>query len=133
MNISLDNISERDFLTKYLEFSNVLLPELQKLTPSEIELLVDFAMLPPKFEHQRFGALAKRKVIEAYKSRGKSTNNLAINSKLYSSIKKGFLKKDLDKVIYLPKHFLHAAKSFREYNKYTITISYVGNTPRGDL
>lgn len=57
--------TERDFLRKYLEFANLLLPDTQKLVPSEMELMIEFALLPPKFEYQRFGSLAKDKVIEA--------------------------------------------------------------------
>lgn len=65
MTITYKDIDERTFLTKYLEFYNLMIIDEQRLNPSEIALMVEFALLPPKFEFQRFGSLAKSKVIEA--------------------------------------------------------------------
>lgn len=66
MNIKFNNISEREFLTKYLEFVNITLPESYRLLPTEIALMVEFSLLPDdKFQYQRFGSLAKKKIIES--------------------------------------------------------------------
>lgn len=66
MNIKFNNISEREFLTKYLEFVNITLPEQYRLLPTEIALMVEFSLLPDdKFQYQRFGSLAKKKIIES--------------------------------------------------------------------
>lgn len=71
MTIPYPSISEREFIQKYLEMENLLLPEDQKLILSEIQLVTEFMILPEdKFAYQRFGSLAKDKVIEAAASRG---------------------------------------------------------------
>lgn len=65
MVIKYPSLDERSFLRKYLEFANLLLPDEQRLVPSEMELMIEFALLPDKFAYQRFGSLAKDKVIES--------------------------------------------------------------------
>lgn len=65
MIIKYPSLDERGFLRKYLEFANLLLPDEQQLVPSEMELMIEFALLPSKFDYQRFGSLAKDKVIES--------------------------------------------------------------------
>jgi len=65
MTIKFTANSDKEFLSKYLEFYNLLVVEEQRLNPSEIALIVEFATLPPKFEYQRFSSLAKSKVIES--------------------------------------------------------------------
>jgi len=119
--------SEAQFLRKYLEFANLLLPDEQKLVPSEMDLMIEFALLPDKFQYQRFGSLAKNKVIESTAQRGWKLSKLNINNKLYALIDKHFLHRDEDKVIYMPKHFLHALKSFRENKSLEVKVMFNGN------
>lgn len=70
MNINYPPLDDREFLRKYLEFTNLLLPQEQQLIPSEIDLVIEFTLLPEeKFSYQRFGSLAKDKVIESAKAR----------------------------------------------------------------
>lgn len=108
MTINYPPLTEREFLRKYLEFANLLIPEEQQLVPSEIELMIEFALLPPKFQYQRFSSLAKSKVIESTSQYNWNLTKLNINNKLYALIDKKFLHRDDDKVIYMPKHFLFA-------------------------
>lgn len=66
MNIKFDNLSDRDFLKHYLNVYNLSMPAHQQLLPSEIDMIIEFALLPEdKFAHQRFSTLAKNKVIES--------------------------------------------------------------------
>lgn len=125
MTIKYPKVSEREFLEKYISILNVLLPEEQKLIPSEIELVIEFAILPEdKFQHQRFGSLAKNRVISAFKLVGKVYHKVNINNKLYSLIDKKFLYRDEDNVIYMPKYLLEALREFRKTNKFIFNIEF---------
>jgi len=124
MTINYPPTTEREFLKKYLEFSNTFLPDEQRLVPSEMELMIEFVLLPPKFDHQRFKSLAKDKVIEAGKHLGKNWSKLNINNKLYALLDKKFLHRDIDGVIYMPKHFIHVLEQFRKDQKVTITAVF---------
>ena len=126
MKIELKAESEAQFLSKYLEFYNLLVLPEQRLNPSEIDLIIEFALLPPKFEYQRFGSLAKTKVIESTAARNWHLTKLNINNKLYALLDKKYLKRDIDKVIYLPKHIQQALSSFRKEKLYTINVVFDG-------
>lgn len=125
MNIKYPPLDERAFLTKYLELTNILLPEDQRLIPSEIDLVIEFALLPEdKFAYQRFGSLAKDKVIESAAQRNWSLSKLNINNKLYALLDKQFLRRDEDKVIYMPKHLLAALKQFQKEKKFDVNVAF---------
>lgn len=125
MNIKYPPLSEREFLSKYLELTNILLPEEQRLIPSEIDLIIEFTLLPEeKFAYQRFGSLAKDKVIEAAATRNWKLSKLNINNKLYALLDKQFLRRDEDKVIYLPKHLLAALKQFQKDQTFDVNIVF---------
>lgn len=98
-------------LKKYFEVLNSLAPESQCLTEKEILALIEFLLLPPKFDYQRFSSVAKRKVIESLEFQYDwqlSMNNL--NNKLYAMIPKGALRRDTDGVMYIADHILQGAK-----------------------
>jgi len=104
--------SEKDFLYIYLTLYNALKPEEKRLVPSEIDMIIGFALLPEeKFQYQRFSTLAKNTLIKNYDPHLTKVN---INNKLYTLLSKEFLKRDEDKVIYLPKHLLTALSAFRK-------------------
>ncbi len=125
MTIKYPELSEKDFLYKYLDIINILLPQEQQLIPSEIELVIEFAILPEeKFYYQRFGALARSKVIEAFKEKGKVFTKVSINNKLYSLLDKKFLIRDEDSIIYLPKHLLNTLSTFRKEKKFNINLIF---------
>lgn len=125
MTINYPSLTEEQFIEKYLRFYNLMVPEEQQLMDSEISLLIEFALLPEeKFSYQRFGGLAKTKVVESAANKGWHLTKLNINNKLYALIEKGFLKRDEDSVIYLPKHILQALKEFKDSKKFNIQISF---------
>lgn len=125
MTINYPKISDRDFLAKYLDLYNLLLPEPQRLLPSETDLVIEFALLPDeKFHYQRFGSLAKNKVIESAASREWKLTKLNINNKLYALLDKKFLRRDEDKVIYMPKHLMQALDSFRKKQGLEVKIMF---------
>lgn len=135
MTIKYPELSEKEFLSKYLQIVNVLLPEEQQLIPSEIELVIEFAILPEeKFKYQRFGSLAKNRVIEAFKLKDKIYSKVNINNKLYSLIDKKFIIRDEDSIMYLPKHLLTSLSKFRKDKTYTIDIVFSNgdNKDQGD-
>lgn len=125
MKINYPSLDERSFLKKYLAFYNLLVPEVQQLLPSEIDLVTEFALLPDsKFSYQRFGSLAKNKVIEAATEKGWKLTKLNINNKLYALLDKRFLRRDEDKVIYMPEHLMKALQSFRTNNNFEIKLMF---------
>lgn len=127
MTINNPPVDERGFVQLYLEFYNKLIPESQRLMPSEIDLVTEFAILPEdKFAYQRFSSLAKSKVVESAKSRGWKLTKLNINNKIYSLLDptKKFLRRDEDGVIYLPKHLLQALQEFRKNKSFEIRINF---------
>ena len=129
MTINHPSITEEQFVEKYLEFYNLMVPEEQQLVDSEISLVKEFILLPDdKFSYQRFGGLAKTKVVESAASKGWKLTKLNINNKLYALIEKGFLKRDEDSVIYLPKHILSAAKEFRTSKKFSIHVNFTNGS-----
>lgn len=125
MKINYPSLDERGFLKKYLAFYNLLVPEVQQLLPSEIDLITEFALLPDsKFSYQRFGSLAKNKVIEAATEKGWKLTKLNINNKLYALLDKRFLRRDEDKVIYMPEHLMKALQSFRTNKTFEIKLVF---------
>lgn len=69
MKITLKDLSEKDFILKYIDFYNLNVSEEKKVVPTEALLIAEFLLLPDdKFRYQRFGTLAKNKVIEAVSS-----------------------------------------------------------------
>jgi hypothetical protein len=125
MTINYPKLSDRDFLLKYLELYNLLLPTDLRLVPSEIDLIIEFVLLPDdKFNYQRFGTLAKTKVIESAKLRGWKLTGLNINNKLYALIDKNFLRRDEDKVMYLPKHLTQALAQFRQSKTFEVKVLF---------
>lgn len=125
MTVKYPKLSEKEFVCKYLQTINILLPEEQQLIPSEIELITEFALLPEdKFQYQRFGSIAKNKVIEIFSAKGKVFTKVNINNKLYSLLAKNFLTRDEDSIIYLPKHLLKALSTFRQTKQYELNIRF---------
>lgn len=128
MKIDYPALDDRGFLQKYLSMLNLLLPVEQHLLPSEIELIIEFALLPDdKFAYQRFGSLAKNKVIAAVAERNWKLTKLNINNKLYGLLDKKFLKRDTDKVIYMPKHLLIALDKFRKDKTFEVKLTFKSN------
>lgn len=125
MTIKYPPQTEIEFLRRYLEFANILLPEEQRLVPKEVDLIVEFALLPSKFEHQRFKSLAKDKVIESTKEKGWKLTKLNVNNKIYALLDKKFLHRDIDGVIYLPKHLLFALSEFRKNKSFLIKVQFL--------
>ena len=127
MTIRHGNLDSTDFLEKYMLLYNLSMPQESRLVKSEMELVTEFTLLPPKFEHSRFSSLAKDKVIESLAEKDKSATKASINSKIYDLLRKSFLYRDEDKVIYLPKHLVKAHKEFSANGEFTINIHLNGS------
>lgn len=72
-----------------------------RLTESEIMVLVEHLMLPDKYEHHRFSSTAKRKVMDAIEERGDKLSRTNLNNKIYEILRKGYLVREDDNVIAL--------------------------------
>lgn len=120
MIINYPKLSDFDFLVKYLEVTNMLLEPSQRLTLGEMELIAAIASLPEeKYKYQRFSTGAKRKVSEKL---GISIAN--INNRVHALAKKEFLRRDEDKVLYLPKHLLKIYSEFKNNKGTELTIKF---------
>lgn len=104
MKVTIPNkdLSEKVFWRKLIRFFAALSsnPDNQ-LTPTEMDILVEFLMLPIKFEHQLFGRVAKQKVREACEAGGWEMSRMNLNNKLYGIQGKGYISKDEDGINYL--------------------------------
>lgn len=105
MKINYKVKSKEDLLTKFLSLVNQLSPN--KLTDSEIELIVQFAFLPEKYKYAPFSSSAKNRIQEA----NPSLTRTNLNNKLYTISKKGFLRRDEDNVLYFPKYLTAAIEN----------------------
>lgn len=75
-----------------------------RMTASEKDMLLRFICLPSKYEFYRFSSTTKKIVMKQYfEETGKERKFQDINNRLYSLIKKGFLRRDDDNIIYLAK------------------------------
>lgn len=76
------------------------------LTEGEIDILVEFMMLPrKKFEYQPFSTLAKNKVIaKMQEEKDWYISRENMNNKIYALVHKGYLWRDEDRVLYLKPH-----------------------------
>lgn len=122
MNIKFSNLDETQFLEKYLLLYNLSVTPDKRLVKSEMELVIEFALLPPKFEHSRFSSVGKNKVIESLASKTTRPTKASLNSKIYDLIAKSFFYRDEDRVIYMPKHLTKALSSFRTDKSLSISI-----------
>lgn len=71
-----------------------------------------------------FSTLSKMKVRDSINARGGKASTVNINVKLYSLVKKGFLKRDEDGVIILVPSILALIEKFRANNKLEFTLSF---------
>lgn len=101
MKINYPSLNNENFTEVLLSFLSSLKPQKQRLTASELIYLKEFINLAPKYRSQMFSTLSKSKVIESLKSKGIKASTAGVNIKLYSMIRKGFLKRDEDSVIIL--------------------------------
>lgn len=110
MTINYPGTSDFDFLVKYLEVTNMLLIPDQRLTLGEMELVAAITSLPEeKYKYQRFSTGAKKRVAE---SLGITIAN--INNRVHALTTKKFLRRDEDKVLYLPKQLLNIYEEFKK-------------------
>ena len=120
----------RESLSKFFHFINAAqLDSTKILTDTEIQVLIEFIMLPEKFKYQKFSTLAKRKVREILKEEFKwvlSKENL--NNKIYAMIDKNILTRDEDGVIHLVNHLKipinSLMDSIQKKKSYDITFRY---------
>jgi hypothetical protein len=124
MKINIKINSEKEFIMSYLKMSNLLLPVTSRLVEVEMEVIAAFALLPPKFDYQRFSPLAKKKVIEGFAELNRKMTIFNLNNRIHALVKKGFLRRDEDRVIYLPKTLSIALERFRKTKEFNLDITW---------
>lgn len=133
MVINYKNLAKRSFLRKYFEILNTAQPNPDKiLTTAEIDLLIEFLVLPEKFKYQRFSTHSRIKVSEILKAKNKSHSRQSINNKIYALIVKDVIKKDTDGVLYIKDYILQGvSKGLEAYEKageYNLTFKFTYDT-----
>ena len=100
------NLSDKDLRDKVRTFFQIIAVSLKKkLTSKELEYITEIALLPEKFEHQRFTAKAKKIIIPSLKeSYGDTKVTIAsLNLRKYALEEKGLVRKDEDGIYYFLK------------------------------
>lgn len=116
MNIKL-KITPENFCKHLFDIVNTFSPETRKITTAEAHLLSHFLLLPSKFEHKRFGSVAKKTV-----SASTGFTVLNINNKLGSLLEKGYLYRDTDGVLYPRKTLFQSVSQFLKNGTFSFTI-----------
>jgi hypothetical protein len=124
MKINYPPTTDEQFTEVLLSFLSSLRPVKQRLTNSEIEHLTEFINLAPKYRSQMFSTLSKTKVKDILRSKGKTATAGNINIKLYSLIKKGYLKRDEDSVIVLQPSIQRLLDIFRQTGKLQFSLNF---------
>lgn len=117
MNIKPPISSDKDFTTLYLQLLNVFTKEENRLTSTEMALVSELLLLPEKFKYSRFSSPAKARVAQSL-----NTTRLNLNNKIHGMIKKSFLRRDEDNVIYLPTHVTKAFEQYKKDKNFSINI-----------
>ncbi len=124
MKINYPSLNDEKFTEVLLSFLSSLRPPKQRLTNAEISYLAEFINLAPKYRSQMFSTLSKGKVIQSFLSKGHKATTSNINVKLYSLIRKGYLKRDEDSVIVLQPSIANLIDSFRANDKLQFTLTF---------
>lgn len=128
MKVKFDKVDNETFLEKLLDFINLLTPDEKKMSPLEKKVLILFILLPEeRFKYQRFSTLAKNKVLAMAKERNWALSKINLNNKIYGLIENGFLRRDEDKVIYVPEYILKSYKEFLTKKVYEFNVELHGN------
>jgi len=125
MNITLKDLDKLNFYTAYLRLINSVLSvdSSKTLHPTEIKVLAYFLCLDHEvYRHKRFSSLAKKKVVEMAKNSGWNLSRININNKLQSAIRKGYLRRDEDGVIYFNKLIMKGLEEYLEKNAVKLII-----------
>lgn len=125
MKINLPPSSIDTCLDKVLLILSCLQPPDRQLTPVEIMILREFMLLPPRFEHFRFASLAKAEVLKALASKGFKISRSNLNNRIYDLQSKGYIRRDLDKVMYLSK-YLETLRTTLSSSKLELTLIFNG-------
>lgn len=89
-------------MRKFFYILNVARPRIEeRLTDSEVNLIAEFCILPPKYRYHRFSHSAKLATQRSLLKVGWKVSLAAMRTKIYSLIDKGVLLRDEDNVITL--------------------------------
>lgn len=125
MSFTLHSLSPQQFLTTLLSLLSSLRPTSKQLTPQEIELLTTFLLLPTKFSSYPFSTPGKKKVAATLK-----LSPQTLHARIYSLLKKGFLRKDEDGVLLLPHKLTTALSSFISTAEYSFLTTFTLDTTK---
>lgn len=119
------DLTDLEFYTMYLRLINAFLgasPE-KELHASELKVLAYFLCLDHEvYRHKRFSSLAKSKVQQMAKEDKWSLSKVNIANKIYSTIKKGYLRRDEDGVVYFNELIMKGIESGLSDNELHIDL-----------
>lgn len=120
MLVTFNNLSDTEFYSLFLQLINhAIKHDDRKIADMERKMISYFMALPEKYDHKRFSREAKRKIKKQALDEGWVLSGLNINNKIYSLVKKGFLRRDEDQVIYLNDKLESLIKERRKVKKNT--------------
>lgn len=125
-------LPKRDALLRLIEFISIAMPT--RAAHMEMSLLVDFYMLPDKFKYHRFSTAGKKRLRKMLEEEGRGLAIETINTYIYSLIKKGYLYRDEDRMIYtVPLIQKELDKMLEVYEKNTSYSVNLQITPPKDV
>lgn len=116
----------KDQLTNIFHLLNYVTPDPKNaLTDLEIEVLASLCLLPDKFEHSRFSTIGRKKALEILSTEfQKQLVPTNFNNKVYSILKKGFLVRDEDNIIYFKEFVQKILDSIKANQRFEVNIEY---------
>lgn len=94
-------ISRKDFLLKFFDLWNVLMPEGDKLTTKESLMLAEIMTLPDKYRFQGLSTHARKYLLKTVNETGWKLSAQGLTQIIKSLSDKGVLQKDPDGLKYI--------------------------------
>jgi plasmid replication initiation protein len=92
-------LTVREFLIKFFEIMTLVETNLdKKLTKREIEVLVEFIMIPENIRFNRFKQEGKNIVIKNFSERGERLSTMNVNMNIVHLRAKGYIVEDVDRI-----------------------------------
>lgn len=122
MKIQFPPQSKDGFVHTFLTLLSSVQPLSTRLTDVELLVLKAFLLLPPKFKYQAFSSAGRTKVTSYLAPHGITRSN--VNNRLYSLIRKGYIRRDKDKVLYINEKLQKVVSQFITTRSATLTFTF---------
>ena len=102
---TFDGISRREFLKIQFNLLNSFSPKRAQLTNKEIDVVIEFFVLPDMYKRNRFSSAARNYIVKSLESQGNGLNNATLNQHVISLQRKGIFEREVDNTLIINKAF----------------------------